>query len=289
MALSSNLSFQLGTTGTILNDDSVPNVPFIDVTRVSGLDNAPYRQTKRDHEGIDGGFMDAEFESGRDLILDGILYANNNPIEPILDSLKANFSPSKVLIPFYFLSSDVGTRFVMVKPLGVKYDWDDLRRIGCCTIQIAMYAEQPMIFDNVLVSTVMVIGATVFTGFGFSLGFSFGFGGTSTTADGVFVINGGNRATPPLLTIQGPATNPIIYNDTVSKNLSFNITLASTQTLVIDPYYRTVRLNGTTNRRSTLVNAGWFYLEPGNNFIKFRSTNGADTGFLTMAYRNAWR
>lgn len=287
--LTHDSTFQLGDNGVILNDDSVPNVPFVDITKVSGLDSAPFRQTKRDHEGLDGGFMDAEFETGRDIVLDGIVYVPlGQPLEPFLDQLKANYAPSTTLQPFYLLTNN-SIRVLFVKPLGVHYAWDETRRTNCATVQFYLYAEKPMIFDSTVINSTITVGATIFTGFGFPLGFNFGFGGVSTTSDGQFFNNGGNRATPAVLTINGPVTNPVIYNDTTGQNLNFTTTLASGQTLVIDTYYRTVYLNGISNRRSWLTNAGWFYLQPGQNFIRFRSTNAADTGTLSVSFRPAWR
>jgi len=293
MTLVNDTTFQLGDAGVVLNDDTLPNVPFIDIETVTGLDSAPFRQTKRDHEGVDGGFMDAEFESGRDISLAGIVYANNNPMETFLDSLKANWAPSTTLIPLYFYTLETGLRVVFVKPLGCQYDWDALRRTGMTAITFTAFAEDPRIYSGQLISTVLPMGATVFSGFAFNLGFSFGFGGVSTTSDGQFVYNVGNRPAPVVMTITGPMVNPVILNDTTSSAMQFNITLDTLDTLTIDSQYHTVRLNGTANRRSTLTVPGWFDLQPspiaanGGNFIRFRGASG--TGTLTVAYRASWR
>lgn len=285
--LVNDTTFQLSDTGIILNDDALSNQPFIDIETVTGLDNAPYRQTKRDHEGVDGGFMDAEFETGRDISLAGIVYANNTPLEVFLDSLKANWAPSTVLIPLYVLTNDVGLRVVFVKPLGCQYDWDALRRTGMAAVTFTAYAEDPRFYSGTLQTTVMSIGAFIFTGFSFNLGFNFGFGGVSTTADGQFINNAGNRPAPVIMTITGPVLNPVIMNDTVSAVMQFNIDLQVGETLVIDTQYHTVRLNGITNRRNTLIVPGWFLLRPGDNFIRFRGTSG--TGTLSLSYRSSWR
>lgn len=291
-SLVNDTTFQLSDTGVVINDDTLANQPFIDIEQVSGLDSAPFRQTKREHEGVDGGFMDAEFESGRDIALVGIVYANNNPMETFLDKLKANWAPSTTLVPLYIYTLETGLRVVYVKPLGVKYDWDALRRTGMCAVTFSAFAEDPRIYSGTLLSSVIPMGATVFSGFGFNLGFNFGFGGVSTTADGAFVYNVGNRPAPCTLTVTGPITNPVIQNDTVSAAMVFNITLLSTDTLVIDTQYHTVRLNGA-NRRSTMTYPGWFMLEAdpvaagGGNFIRLRGSAG--TGTLTVSYRASWR
>jgi hypothetical protein len=291
--LINDTTFQLTDTGIVINDDTLPGVPFIDIETVSGLDSAPFRQTKRDHEGVDGGFMDAEFETGRDIALVGVLYTNGNPMETFLDSLKANWAPSTVLLPLYIFTVETGLRVVFVKPLGVAYDWDALRRTGMAAVTFTAYAEDPRIYSGTLQTAFLPLGATVFSGFAFPLAFPFSFGGVSTTTDGQFVYNVGNRPAPVVMTIAGPVTNPIIMNDTTSSIMTFNITLSSLDTLTIDTQYHTVRLNGNINRRSTLITPGWFMLQPapaaalGANFLRFRAAGG--TGTLTVTYRASWR
>jgi hypothetical protein len=281
-----DFSFQLTDTGLIIGDDAQVGVPFIDIGSVSGLDNAPYRVTKRDHEGVDGGFIDAEFETGRDITIDGTIYANGQPMEAYLDSLKANWAPSTTLMPLYFLNLENGIRMVRVKPLGVHYNWETLRRTGMANVSFSAYAEDPRIYTATQQTVTFNVNATVYSGFGFPLGFSFGFGGVVVTSDGQFVNNAGNRPTPMVMTIVGACVNPIIICDTTNSTLQFNLTMGVSDTLVIDTQYKTVTLNGA-NRRSTLQNPGWFFLQPGNNFVRFRSTSGTAT--MAMVYRAAWR
>lgn len=286
--LSDDLSFRLGATGVILNADST-GLPFVDIDTVRGLDSAPFRETQRDHEGDDGGYMDAEFEKGRDVILSGILYALTDSLESYTDLLKANWAPSRSLIPLYMKSPGVGERFLYVKPLGVRYDWTTLRRTGQAEIQFSAFAEDPRMYNSLEVIQNLALGATVFTGFGFDLGFDFGFGGISTVADAVTVSNTGNRPTPPIFTIHGPVLNPRILNDTLSREMIFNINVLSGETLVIDPKNKTVRLNGQVNRRNTLVAPTWFYLETGDNSIRYRAESSDPTSYLSIQFRPAWR
>lgn len=288
MALTEELTFRLGSTGVILNTDSV-GLPFVDIDKIKGLDSAPFRTTQRDHEGDDGGFMDAEFEKGRDVVLNGMLYADTAVMETYLDSLKEDWAPSSSLIPFYFKAPGVAERFLLVKPLGMNYDWSSIRRTGQADVQFSAYAEDPRIYDTTTINQIISLGATVTTGFGFNLGFNFGFGGSSSTSDGQFVINSGNRPTPAVFTITGPVTDPIILNDTLSKEMQFLLTVNSGETLVVDTKYRTVRLNGVTNRRNTMVAPTWFHLAVGSNFIRYRAASSDPASSLTITYHNAWR
>lgn len=288
MTLTDDLSFKLGDTGVVLNTDAM-GYPFVDIDKVTGFDSAPFRETQRDHEGDDGGYMDAEFEKGRDVILSGTLYALGDAFETFVDSLKENWGPSRTLIPLYVKAPGVGERFLYVKPLGVRYDWTALRRRGQADIQFKAFAEDPRIYDSQSTPAQINLGATVFTGRSYNKSFNFGYGGVSTTSDGVYVTVGGNRPTPPLFVITGPATNPQIVNDTASLTMAFNITLAAGETLTIDPKTKTVKLNGTTNRRNALLAPTWFYLPKGQSFIRYRAASSDPTSFLTITFRNAWR
>ena len=284
MTLSEDLAFKLGDTGVELN--SSPSLPFVDITKVTGLDNAPYRETQRDHEGVDGGFMDAEFERGRSIVLDGTLFVDTGTMETFLDNLKANWAPSSTLVPFYLQPPGVGERVVFVKPLGCRYDWESLRRIGQCDVQFHMFAEDPRIYSSELISQVIAQGVAATTGRSYSKEYSYSYG-VAVTPSQNNCVNGGNRDTPAAMTVTGPVTNPTIYNDTEGTSLRFILTMGASDTLVIDTQYHTVRLNGS-NVRSTLVDPNWFYLHPGDNFMRYQAdTVGAST--LTVSYRSAWR
>jgi phage-related protein len=287
MALTEELTFKLGDDGVVLNTDS-SSIPFVDTYTVRGLDSAPFRETEQDWEGNDGSFLDAEFEKGRPVILEATVIADVDEMEEYLDNLKENYAPSATLVPFYFKAPGRAERVLFVKPQGARYNWDSLRRTGQAEIQLMMFAEDPRIYDATLLDEVITQGATVFTGLGFNLGFSFGFGGTSSLTDAVDVIVGGNRPTPAVFEIAGAVTNPRIVNDTLGVIMQFNITLGASDTLVIDTKHRTVRLNGTTNARTALVAPTWFMLQKGTNTLRYQAET-AGTSTLTISYRNAWR
>lgn len=266
MALT-DYTFRLGDTGVVLNDDSL-SLPFVDITRVIGLDSAPYRETARDHEGTDGGFMDAEFEKGRPIILEGTAYAAPGTLETYIDSLKYDFAPSQTLVPLYLKAPGVAERVVFVKPLGVRHDWEQVRRIGGARVQFGMFAEDPRIYTNMLQDVSIPLSGLVTDGFGFPLGFPFGFGAAEQTGI-VTLTNAGNRPTPVEFTMTGPAVEPRIINETTGDSMKFDIVLSGTDVLVINTYYKTVRLNGA-NRRNALVEPNWFDLPKGNTDIRFQ-------------------
>lgn len=286
MALTEELTFRLGDDGVILNTDSV-SIPFVDITDVVGLDNAPYRETERDHEGADGGFMDAEFERGRPIVLTGTIYADTSSMETYLDLLKEDFAPSTSLVPFYYKAPGVDERVLFVKPQGCKYDWNQIRRTGQASVQFKVFAEDSRIYTAALSSQVIPFGGTAATGFGFNLGFNFGFGAPAGT-DGAFVTNLGNRPTPPTFIFTGPADTPIIIDETYGHTLRFNTILGASDTLTVNTQYRTVKLNGTVNRRSVLTDPDWFFLQKGLTFLRYTALSGASS-FVTVEFRSAFR
>lgn len=279
-------TFQLNNSGVALNTDSIA-FPYVDIDRVQGLDSAPYRETTRDHEGADGGFMDAEFEKGRDIILEGTVFANTSTFEAYMDTLKANYAPVQTPIPFYVKAPGTVERLLFVKPRGVRYDWDAGRRLGMSPVQFLMFAEDPRQYDAVESTLNINYGGDAGFGFSFNLGFSLDFGGGATPG-GATINNLGNRSTPPTFIILGPVTNPIITNQTYGIAMGFTITLGASDTLTINTRDRTVYLNGNINRRNTMTTPNWFFLEVGNNFIGYGGQSGGGSS-LQVRFRSAWR
>lgn len=278
-------TFRLGDTGVVLNTD--PSVPFVDISRVVGFDSGPARETERDWEGNDGGFLDAEFERGRRIILEGMAYTDIDAIEPYMDTLKENWALSRTLIPLYWKAPGTVERVFLVKPLGMMYDWETVRRTGQTRVQFKAFAEDPRIYSAEQYSVTITLNSVSTTGFGFPLGFPFGFG-TASSGLGTNLYNYGNRPTPVVFTINGPVANPRIVNDDTDDEMEFSITLTASQTLVVDTQYKTVLLDGAYNRRNALINPSWFFLAKGDNHIRYLA-DAATSTTITATYRSAWR
>lgn len=165
MTLVDDFTFQLGDTGVVLNTS--PSLPFVDITRVVGLSSPPFRETERQHEGQDGAFMDAEFEEGRRIVLEGEVYADPDDMEEYLDLLKSDFAPQDDPVPLYLLAPGRPERLVFVKPLGMRYEWDSLRRLGSARAQFSAFAEDPRIYTSTLKSVNIDLSEPSHGGFGF--------------------------------------------------------------------------------------------------------------------------
>jgi len=279
--------------GVLLNSDASPSQGFVDVTEVTGLDNSPFRETFRDHEGADGGFLDAEFEKGRDILITGVIYSPTATLESYLDSIKANYAPRTANNRLYFYTPGVGVRYLNCKSRGVRYDWETLRRTGTSKIQFGLYAEDPRIYSypSLTASLGWVSGPA--QGFGFNYGFNFGFGTPpAVLVDQVHAYNGGNRPAPVIVTIEGPGMNPRVLNDTNAGEVQLNLTLLTGDVLTLDMANHLATLNGTANRRNAVQVDNWFLLAPGDNVVRFQLVGGGGTEGvtrMTLNWSSAWR
>ena len=283
--LTTDLTFQYGDTGQILNTDPSGTNPFCDITTITGLSNAPVRLVEHAREGMDGGFIDASFENMRVITLEGSIF---NVTETFLDALKANYAPSNSALPFYFQIPVVGVRVVFAKSLGITYALNNLRRLGQVAFQIQLKAEDPTIYGPQNTGTANIGGSS--TGFGFPLRFPLGFGGVLSNNGTISINNSGNKPADATFVIYGPITNPAIYNSTTGQKVTFNITLGATDYLTVNLMNKTVILNGTTNRRGTMLGTStWFLLQPGINAIALLGTPGGTPPTMTFNTRPAYR
>lgn len=107
-----------------------------------------------------------------------------------------------------------------------------------------------------------------------------------------FVVNQGTELAYPILTIDGPITNPRILNNTTGEELRLTYTLAGGEYLVIDMRQRTVVLNGNpaASRYSAVEfpASRWWGLIDGNNDIRLNAAAAGGGAQCTVAWRHAW-
>lgn len=280
-----DLSFQYTDAGYVLNvDASTP--PFVDVSKIAGLDSSTVRTSTRDTEGMDGGIVEADFESVRTIIIEGTLYGTT---ETLLDTIKSNYAVNPTAQPFYFKMPGVSQRVVFAKCItGFRYDVDLARRLSMTNFQVQLQASDPVIYSSAVSTAVVSVAAALTSGRGYSRLYPLSYGGP--VSSGVFSIsNNGNRPVGATFVITGPVTNPIITSDTQAKFIQVLISLSVTDTLTIDLLSRSILLNGTTNRRNLMTSLSrWFTIQPGVNQLRFNASS-ATASQLTVTWRDGWR
>jgi hypothetical protein len=293
MVLATDFTYQLGTSGFVLNSDV--SLPFVDVTNVKGLDSAPVRTSIRDRDGHEGGYVDSKYSQARTLAITGTLYDAASDVELILDRFKEEWAPSEVPIPLYFRHPSAGNRLLWVYPQGVNYDVDASRRLGITELVFNAVAGDPRIYAESLTTISMFIANSIQTGFAFSLSFPFGFGGVTPVASPPTIVNVGNRSTPVKFRMYGPYINPHVVNQTTGDEMAFDLLVDNASDyLEVDTDARTVRyfsaVYGSYNLRPALRRPSWFDLVKGNNTIAFNVEGGSTTStHMDVIYRAAWR
>lgn len=280
-------SFQYQDTGVLLNSDFSGILPFVDITKVSGLDAAPIRLEQQDREGFDGGYVDAQYETTRTVVIEGFIYAITGQEESYLDTLKQNYAPQITSQPLYFFTQSGGQRVVFGKSQGLRYDWDQGRRNAVIPFQVTILCEDPRIYSSSLQTAIINPASLSVSGRGYNRSYPMSYGGSGSSPS-ASINNTGNRPTPGLLTIAGPGTNPRVTSDNEGKTLRVQISLAGGDVLVLDLAERTVTLNGSTNRRNLLTaDSRWWLIQPGINSIRYAADD--ITSQLTVSFRPAYR
>lgn len=122
---------------------------------------------------------------------------------------------------------------------------------------------------------------------------------TIQDAEGVemIVTNNGTFGSPPVITVAGPCTNPVITNSTTGRSMEFaegaGVDLAEGDTLTINVGAKTcIKTSGgsdTDVSAALTAVSEWIYIEPGDNaFTLSDDTAGDLTGLLTVSFRDAW-
>jgi hypothetical protein len=176
------------------------------------------------------------------------------------------------------LQSDV----ILTTPLEMPYTAGDTTH---CPFRIEVAAPYPFILGQ----TLQTQDISVAIGGGFAVPFevplSLANGGTGIET----LNNAGNSNAYPLIKIYGALTNPGIKNQTTGEGFSVVASLgSSSDILTIDPYYRTVTLNGITNYRANF-SGDWVTLAPGDNEIRLSAATSSGLAKAVFEWRDHYQ
>lgn len=260
------------------------------LTDITGLDSAEVRESADNLVNADGGIHGCFYYGRRPITMSGSIFNVSSTTERNTKMTKLQRASNAMRADATLSWTPDGGEAQQIKvrrqqPLRITGGWVK-------EFQVALVAADPRIYSSQLYSaSVVASGAIVPSGRAYSKTYPYNYGTYAAATLGTLAVtNSGNAASPPLLVLTGPGTNPSIQNSATGETLSFFTTLAATDTLTVDMLNRTVYLNSTTSSYSTVdfANSKWWSLQPGLNNINLywgSYTNGAS---LSVQWRNAW-
>ncbi len=162
------------------------------------------------------------------------------------------------------------------------YSTDDS---NSCVVQVTLLAEYPFLQSSILQSQDVLIynGGGMSVPMGVPLDLSHG------QLNAVSVTNNGNYAAYPVFTFVGKLTNPIITNNLTGKSLNVAYSFAdNTQTLIIDCYERTAKLQPSGNIARQYITGEFWTVPIGTSTITLGNANNTDGGKCTVAFRDTY-
>ena len=271
-------SFQFGGAGS----------PF-QIISVDGLESLPGLRVQDDNRGFnDGAFSGRDFYSGRTLTFTVHVFAGNG------NSAHQNFN----LFQQYLQPQQSGTQTLQFllsqtdteKQLNARVRSrsavvDPEYTFGYIRCQVSLFAPDPRYYDNVgQVASITPSGIN--NGRTYNRVYDLSYGGGSLT-NSVLVTNAGWIYTSPVVTINGPITNPTVGYVEANKWVTVNVTLGALDQLVLDMNQNVATLNGSPVRNLVAAGSQWFTI-PANTTATFYLNGSAVTSGTTSATVN-WK
>lgn len=289
--------YSFAFNGFVFGGDGSP----YQILTVDGLEDLPVIRNQDDNRGYqDGMWTGRDFLSGRTILMTMIIRGDvNNSMSQNFDKMQAALQPQQQgvgLLQFQLPNQqlqEIGAR-VRRRSVQINTDYSS----GMATATYEFFCPDPRYYDNFIQNTNLVLGATtagrtynrVYTGAAqpganpYSTGMIYGGGSTSAN----LINNAGWTTTYPVITITGPATNPIVTDVSNGYFLKIDTVLLPTDTLVINTNYRTITLNGV-NRRALLNNLStWFAAPPGTSYYTFAATGTGTGTSCVVTWQNAY-
>jgi len=272
------------------NGDVVGDNEAASLVAIDGLSDLPAirsadRTVLRRH-GLHAG---DDFMGGKDIPLPvEVEAATDAELATEIASLSAAFSPGDER-PMVLQVPGVaggGKRIVYARPRGMSAPINLAWLYGLPVLLIRMAASDPSIYAFTESTESDTLPSTE-GGREFNETPDITFGAVST--GGLFdCTNDGTFETWPVIKLTGPVASPGVTNVTTGGELELSLTVADGDYVLLDTSARTVLLNGTASRYSSLTAAStWWALSPGDNEIRYEAST-TTTSTITLTWRSAW-
>ena len=257
---------------------------------IQGLEAPSYRLSSYQKPGEHGAFVSNLLYGDRRITLEGLIFANSlsayelkrRGLEEIL-SVKRDSNGVPIPKLLKFKTQDDKSLQVNVHPASKPKI--DITNLTNGRFLIDLIAEDYVLEDQSSSSTSL----TPPTGGGIIYAVIYPVTYASATGGSETIVNNGNAESWPILTLDGPLTNPRVFSQTLDREMVLNMNLALGDQVIIDMKNKTIIQGGITNRLNKKTDESkWWWLDPGSNQIIFSTTSSGDTGSCKIAYRDAY-
>ena len=274
----------------------------VQILDIDGLEDLPSIRVQDDNRGYqDGMFTGRDFLDGRYITMHlQIMSDANASMFDYLAQLKTNLIPQQYgtgTLQFTLpgratqrISARVRKRVLTIDP---NYTY------GKALASIQLFCPDPRIYDDTLLSASLStfgdLGRTYgtspsYSGFTYGaspyLGWTYGTTITGYAPRYANLTNSGNTASYPIITIQGPCTNPSVTQG--GNFLTINTTLGAADIATIDTLNRTVDINGIPSRNLLTTASRWFNLAPGTSTVGYSASSATSASTAIFTWRNAY-
>lgn len=269
------LTFGEGTSVAVVESDGFDDLP-------------PVRAADLSKSNAHGSFAGLDLLGERTMTLTlALLSGDRVAYDALVQRVVVAFSVQATELPL--LCGDGGDRLIWCRPRKVTLPRkrehhgaiipDGMVELAAVDPRIYAATPSPLTTGLSATSGGMTFNATFPLGFG-----SAGVGGAITAT------NAGAFPTDWVATIAGPVVNPVLDNLTTGQSIALAITLNSGDSLVLSSLPKTIILNATASRISTLQpGSAWWTLAPGPTLLRFRNNGAYSAGAsLNFTFRSAW-
>lgn len=274
--------------GLALNDFT-DETKFYQIQQISGLAGFPsIRNSDTFRPGQHGLFTSDQFLGGKDFVIEGTFTAPttlelNEMQQALMDALADGLSSDIYLA--WQATGEIAKRIgFRLYDAPLVSETPDRRRTR--EYMIPCRAADPLIYSATEHSGNITL-PTATGGRSYPKSYPIAYG-TISTGGVLQAVNAGNIAVAPTIVIYGPVDNPRLRNVTQGLSLELAISLGATDTLTFDFKNKTVMLNVTAGRYSSLTVDDWWDLSPGNNEISYAASTYQAGSYALVSWRDGY-
>lgn len=254
------------------------------IQSVDGLESLPGIRNQDDNRGYaDGMFTGRDFLAGRTIsIIFNTFGSNGNSAQTNYNTIQRALLPqTQGTTPLYFKFPNIPTseQFANARVRALRTAVDPNYTYGYITSQVEFFCPDPNYYNNNLQTAILAYLPP--TGRTYNRVYNLIYDPSTSTIT-TTVNNIGWATTYPTITLVGPIIDPVLGNSTTGNSLTFNCTLTSSDTLVVDLYNKLVTLNGVS-ARNLLQSGTWFGAPPGGSIFTLSGQAGSQTINQTSA------